>query len=89
MFANISGSPFVLQYIYGISLQLFGVMFGLNTLGLMLVGQVNGWLVGRVLPARLLVVGLTITATGGVALLLGVAIGGISLVGVLASLFVR
>jgi len=97
MFAYISGSPFVLQDIYGISPQLFSVIFGMNALGLVIVGQVNGRLVGRVSPTRLLVAGLIATATGGVALLSVVTIGGmgamgamgaIGLVGILPSLFV-
>src|SRR3989440_11090448 len=69
MFAYISGSPFVLQDIYGLSPQLFSVMFGANALGLMTAGQINGRLVGRVPLTRLLAAGLTATATGGVALL--------------------
>jgi DHA1 family bicyclomycin/chloramphenicol resistance-like MFS transporter len=91
MFAYISGSPFVLQDIYGISPQLFSVIFGMNALGLVIAGQVNGRLVGRVAPARLLVVGLIANATGGMALLLVVTIGGMGaagLVGILPSLFV-
>src|SRR5947209_9697790 len=66
MFAYISGPPFVLQHIYGLSPQLFSVMFGVNALGLMIVGQVNGRLVGRVPLTRLLAVGLSATPTGGV-----------------------
>ena len=97
MFAYISGSTFVLQDIYGLSPQLFSVIFGMNALGLVIVGQVNGRLVGRVSPTRLLVAGLIATATGGVALLSVVTIGGmgamgamgaIGLVGILPSLFV-
>ena len=81
-------SPFVLQTSYGISPQLFSVIFGTNALGLMTAGQINGRLVGRVSPRRLLTVGLVATATGGVALLSVVAIGGTGLVGVLPPLFV-
>lgn len=88
MFAYIAGSPFVLQTSYGISPQLFSVIFGTNALGLMTAGQINGRLVGRVSPRRLLTVGLVATATGGVALLSVVAIGGTGLVGVLPPLFV-
>ena len=88
MFAYISGSPFVLQSSYGISPQLFSIIFGTNALGLMTSGQVNGRLVGRVSPRRLLTIGLTATATGGAALLSVVTIGGIGLGGVLPPLFV-
>jgi DHA1 family bicyclomycin/chloramphenicol resistance-like MFS transporter len=88
MFAYISGSPFVLQDIYGLSPQLFSVTFAVNACGLVAAGQVNGRLVGRVAPLRLLTTGLVITATGGVALLAVVTIGSAGLVGVLPSLFV-
>src|SRR5947199_110224 len=88
MFAYIAGSPFVLQEIYGLSPQLFSVIFGTNALGLVIASQVNGRLVGRVPPERLLVAGLIATATGGVVLLSVVTIGGIGLVGILPSLFV-
>ncbi len=87
MFSYISGSSFVLQDIYGVSPQLFSVLFGLNALGLVAMGQVNGWLVGRVSPRRLLRLGLRATALGGLALLAIVA-GGVGLVGVLPALFV-
>jgi DHA1 family bicyclomycin/chloramphenicol resistance-like MFS transporter len=86
MFAYISGSSFVLQGIYGLSPQLFSVAFAVNALGIMLAGQINGRLVGRVSPKRLLAVGLSISATGGVLLLL-VAFSRIGLVGVLPALF--
>ena len=88
MFAYISGSPFVLQDLYGLSPQLFSVMFGTNALGLMVAGQINGRLVGRVPPIRLLVAGLIATASGGTALFLVVTIGSIGLIGILPSLFV-
>src|SRR5947209_9366801 len=54
MFAYIAGSPFVLQEIYGLSPQLFSVIFGTNALGLVIASQGNGRLVGRVPPERLL-----------------------------------
>ncbi len=88
MFAYISGSPFVLQDIYGLSPQLFSVTFAVNACGLVVAGQVNGRLVGRVSPLRLLTAGLVATATGGAALLAVVTTGGTGLVGVLPSLFV-
>ncbi len=87
VFAFISGSAFVLQDIYGVSPQLFSIMFGVNALGIVITSQVNGRLVGRVSPYRLLAIGLTATACGGAALL-AVVISGIGLVGVLPSLFV-
>lgn len=87
MFAYIAGSPFVLQEIYGVSPQRFSVLFGVNAIGLVVAGQVNGRLVGRVPPARLLTFGLTATAGGGLALLAVVAVGGVGLIGILPALF--
>jgi DHA1 family bicyclomycin/chloramphenicol resistance-like MFS transporter len=88
MFAYISGSPFVIQDIYGLSPQLFSIVFGINALGIMITSQINGWLVGRFSPTRLLDVGLAATAVGGVALLAVVIIGNFGLIGILPSLFV-
>ncbi|MFE1955428.1 MFS transporter, partial [Streptomyces sp. NPDC059524] len=49
LFAYISASPFVIQEIYGASPQTFSLLFGLNSVGLIAVGQLNGkLLVGRV-----------------------------------------
>jgi DHA1 family bicyclomycin/chloramphenicol resistance-like MFS transporter len=86
MFAYISGSPFVLQGIYGVSPQGFSVFFATNALGLVVAGQINGRLVGRVPVARLLAVGLIGTAGGGMALLVVVLLG-VGLVGILPALF--
>ncbi len=87
MFAYISGSPFVLQTIYGLSPQLFSFAFGANALGIMILGQVSGRLVGRVPPQKLLVIGLIINAIGGFALLLVILQGHIGLLGILPALF--
>lgn len=83
----ISVSPFVLQNIYGVSPQVFGMLFGLNALGLVIMSQVSGRLVGRIAPQKLLAWGMAAIAIGGIALLL-VVLSGIGLVGVLASAFV-
>src|SRR6266581_3011517 len=50
MFAYISGSSFVTQEIYGVSPQVFGLIFGVNALGIVLASQVNSALLGRVAP---------------------------------------
>ena len=47
LFAYISGSPFVLQGIYGMSPQLYSLAFAMNGLGLVAASQVNARLVGR------------------------------------------
>ena len=87
MFAYISGSPFVLQGIYHVSPQTFSLIFGINALGFVVSSQVNGSLVGRIPPDRLLVTGLATAATAGIVLLLMVLIGGAGLVAILPPLF--
>ncbi|GHO46746.1 multidrug effflux MFS transporter [Ktedonospora formicarum] len=83
----ISVSPFILQNIYHLSPQVFGLLFGINALGIVIVGQINGKLVGRISSRTLLNWGLGGIALGGIALLI-VVISGIGLFGVLPSLFI-
>ncbi|OXS31022.1 multidrug effflux MFS transporter [Streptomyces sp. XY006] len=71
LFAYISASPFVIQEIHGASPQTFSLLFGLNSIGLVVVGQINGKvLVGRVSLDKVLGVGLAIVITAATALLL-------------------
>lgn len=87
MFAYISGSPFVLEGHYGVSPQLFSLIFAANALGLVAASGLNGRLVGRVPLRRLLLGGLAGTALGGMALLTAV-LAGTGPASVLPSLFV-
>ncbi|WP_031476541.1 multidrug effflux MFS transporter [Streptomyces bicolor] len=91
LFAYISASPFVIQEIYGASPQTFSLLFGLNSVGLVVVGQINGKvLVGRVSLDRVLGAGLAVVILAATALLLmslGV-FGEVGLVPVAAALFV-
>ncbi|MDI3387283.1 Bcr/CflA family multidrug efflux MFS transporter [Streptomyces sp. B-S-A8] len=71
LFAYISASPFVIQEIYGASPQTFSLLFGVNSVGLILVGQINGRiLVGRVRLDRVLGAGLAVITLAAAALLL-------------------
>ncbi|WP_432155790.1 multidrug effflux MFS transporter [Streptomyces sp. bgisy153] len=71
LFAYIAASPFVIQEIYGASPQTFSLLFGLNSIGLVVAGQVNGkLLVGRVRLDRVLAAGLAVIVTAAAALLL-------------------
>ncbi|MER5599681.1 multidrug effflux MFS transporter [Streptomyces sp. NPDC002265] len=91
LFAYISASPFVVQEIYGASPQTFSLLFGLNSVGLIVVGQVNGrLLVGRVRLDRVLAAGLAVVVLAAAALLLTAsgAFGETGLVPVAAGLFV-
>ncbi|MGV9286108.1 multidrug effflux MFS transporter [Streptomyces sp. NPDC003719] len=91
LFAYVSASPFVVQEIYGASPQTFSLLFGLNSIGLVVVGQINGRiLVGRVALDRVLGLGLLIVIAAATALLLmtlGV-FGEVGLVPIAAALFV-
>ncbi|MFD4140431.1 Bcr/CflA family multidrug efflux MFS transporter [Streptomyces sp. NPDC058572] len=91
LFAYISASPFVVQEIYGASPQTFSLLFGLNSVGLITVGQINGkLLVGRVSLDKALGIGLSVIALAAAALLLMTsgAFGRVGLVPVAAGLFV-
>jgi len=83
----ISVSPFILQNIYGVSPQRLGILFGVNALGLVVIAQISGKLVGRVSPQTLVTWGVAAIVIGGTTLLV-VVLSGIGLVGVLPSLFV-
>ena len=65
MFAYISGSPFVLQDIYGASPQLFSVMFAANALGIVAASQANRALLRRLEPRAMLRGALGVQAGGG------------------------
>jgi MFS transporter, DHA1 family, multidrug resistance protein len=85
MFAYIAGSPFVLQGIFHVSPQTFSLIFGMNALGFVVASQINGSLVSRIRPARLLTGGLIANATAGLALLF-VVVRGFGLLAVLLPL---
>jgi DHA1 family bicyclomycin/chloramphenicol resistance-like MFS transporter len=87
MATYISGSPFVLQDIHGVSPQLFSLLFAINAGGIMLASQFSRKLVGRHGPRRLLDAGVAIGAVGGVGVLVSVVVG-LGLAGLLPSLFV-
>ncbi|MEW9700958.1 multidrug effflux MFS transporter [Paenibacillus sp. SI8] len=75
MFAYISGSPFVLQEIFGVSPQMFSVCFAVNGLGVIIAGQIAGKLAGKVSERRILAWGLGIAAFGGLLLLIATLVG--------------
>ncbi|MBB1257873.1 multidrug effflux MFS transporter [Streptomyces alkaliterrae] len=91
LFAYVAASPFVVQEIYGASPQTFGLLFMVNSIGLVATGQLNGRvLVGRVRLDTVIGAGLVVTGTAALALLLmttGV-FGDVGLAAVAAGLFV-
>ncbi|MCX5412965.1 Bcr/CflA family multidrug efflux MFS transporter [Streptomyces sp. NBC_00059] len=91
LFAYVSASPFVVQEIYGASPQTFSLLFGINSVGLIAVGQINGkLLVGRVSLDKALGFGLAVISVAAVALLLMTSgvFGEVGLLPVAAGLFV-
>ncbi len=86
MFAYISGSPFVLQDIHGLSAQTFSLVFGANAAGIMAMNAVSGRTVERLGPSRLLGAGLAVQVAGATVLLVSV-LAGVGLAGILPGLF--
>jgi DHA1 family bicyclomycin/chloramphenicol resistance-like MFS transporter len=87
MFAYISGSPFVIQDIFGATPQLFSVFFAINGLGIILAGQITARLADRISVDKLFVIGLGMASIGGMSLLIMILMG-VGLLGILPSLFV-
>ncbi|MEV4115306.1 multidrug effflux MFS transporter [Nonomuraea sp. NPDC049695] len=87
MFGYISGSPFVLQEVYGATPAQYSLIFGLNAFGLTAMAQLGGRLSGRVPPVALVATGLVVALTGA-SLLLTAALTGLGLWGIVGGLFV-
>ncbi len=69
LFAYISGAPFLLQELYRLSPQQFGLAFSLNAFGLIAMTQLNPLLIKRISPVTVLVVAVTVsTVASGVLL---------------------
>ncbi|MCU1719393.1 Bcr/CflA family multidrug efflux MFS transporter [Pseudomonas sp. 5P_3.1_Bac2] len=54
MFSYIAGSPFIFIQLYGVAPEHYGLLFGSNALGFILVAQINARLVARFGPDKLL-----------------------------------
>lgn len=88
LFAYISGSPFVLQDVYGLSPQQFSLAFGVNGLGLVAGSQINARLVTRYGPAVLLRRALLVITAAAAALLIVVLAGDLGVWPVIVCTFV-
>ncbi len=86
MFAYIAGSPFVFIELFGVSPERFGLLFGLNAIGIVIASQINARLVHRFGPAALLRIALLVYLAAGLALLVA-ALTKAGLVAVAAPLF--
>jgi MFS transporter, DHA1 family, multidrug resistance protein len=87
LFAYISGSPFVLQGIYGLSPQVYSLAFAMNGLGLVAASQVNARIVERLGPTRLLRRALASVVASALTLLVVVSVGGLPVWAVLVPMF--
>jgi DHA1 family bicyclomycin/chloramphenicol resistance-like MFS transporter len=89
LFAYVSGSPFVLQGVFGASAQTYSLMFGLNSIGIVGVTQLNGRvLINRFPMERLMTVGILIAMFAGAGLLVTVTATGGGLLPVAVLLWV-
>ena len=76
IFAYVAGTPFVYQNIYGVSPQMFSLLFGMNGFGLVIGALVVGRLTGIVSEKRFLELGLLISLTSGTLLLIAILFNG-------------
>lgn len=88
IFANVAGASFVLQEGYGLSELGFGVVFGVNALGLTLASQLNPALINRFGVLDVLTGGLLVAVVAAGALLVAGLTGAFGLLGVLVPLAV-
>lgn len=87
MFAYISGATFVLQEIYGLSPQGFSLVFGTNSVGIMVMSQAGARLARRHHPSRVLMTGLSLNLLGALGLAVS-TLAGLPLGFLIGSLFV-
>lgn len=87
MFSYIAGASFVLEDVFGVSPQLFSVVFAVNSAGLITMSQVGGRLVGRVGAPALVRCGALGVAVGAVGVVV-VTLAHAGLVPLLIFLFV-
>ncbi|MEO7330636.1 MAG: multidrug effflux MFS transporter [Minicystis sp.] len=75
-FSYISGSPFVIIEVFGVAPERYGLFFGATAIFLLLGAALNGRLVARIAPARLLRGGLFTLMIAGLILALAAVLGG-------------
>lgn len=86
MFAYISGSPFVLQSIYGLSPQGFSLFFAINGIGIIIATQITGRLSGRIPESKMLKFGLGLACVSSLSLFAMIIISA-GLIAILIPLF--
>jgi len=86
LFAYLSSSSFILQDVYGLSAQQYGVVFGINSMGLVACTQIASRIMRRFPPRTVTALGLGVMSVGALTLLVG-SVFDVGLIAVLASLF--
>ena len=87
IFTYLSSSSFLLQDVFGLNAQQFGLAFGINSLGVALGSQASSRIVRRVAPQWVLVVALPVMLLGAIAIGVFAALG-FGLISILIPLFV-
>jgi MFS transporter, DHA1 family, multidrug resistance protein len=87
LFAYVAGAPFVLQEMFGLSPQQFGVAFSSNALGLILMTQLNPVLLRRFSPVQVLSAAVVVAALSALALLATATTGFGGMLGVIVPLW--
>jgi MFS transporter, DHA1 family, multidrug resistance protein len=82
MFAYISGTPFVYIEHFGVSPQVYGFLFGVNAVGMMVTNAANRRLIPVLGSDRILLAGACLSAGFGVLLVLAAATGAFGLAGI-------
>ncbi|WP_042213491.1 multidrug effflux MFS transporter [Demequina mangrovi] len=86
LFSYLSASSFVLQDVFGLSAQEYGIVFATNSVGLVIANQASARLMRVFAPRAVATVGLGIMLTGAL-LIVGADLMDMGLVGVLLPLF--
>ncbi|MDQ3442446.1 MAG: multidrug effflux MFS transporter [Chloroflexota bacterium] len=87
MFAHVAGSSFVLQNIYGVSEQVFAVLFGVIAIGYIGTSQLNARLINTVPMRTMLRLGVGFNLLGTIIVFLVVNVFDLGLWGLTAGLF--
>lgn len=88
VFAYVSGASFVLQDGFGLDARVFGLLFGVGAVGLIVSSQVNVVLLRRFTPGRILSTALTVAALAGAVLLFDAVTGAGGLLGIVVPIWV-
>jgi MFS transporter, DHA1 family, multidrug resistance protein len=83
VFAYIAAAPFLLQEVFGLSTQQFGVAFSSTAVGLILMTQLNPILLRRYSPVRVLTAGVLVAFVSALTLLAAAVTGFGGLLGVM------